>query len=210
MKITIYRNGNDGGLSIEDGESEANVTRVIMQSAVSFVVSSVPSDLNNTQKEEIVRNFAKAAELEMRLALSRNPVTGRFEDKEAAFMEELIKRAMEEYKNILIAGTPSDRARAIAEAGNDRSLTDEEFHELTAMIKGVVRPGRRKMTPDEAKLWAEVSRINTRLKDEMVNAGFAVRALPGDLQEDAINVLSRTVSGMLGDLTAMMAETGEP
>ena len=117
---------------------------------------------------------------------------------------------LEEYKNILITGTPSDRARAIAEAGNDRSLTDEEFHELTAMIKGVVRPGRRKMTPDEAKLWAEVSRINTRLKDEMVNAGFAVRALPGDLQEDAINVLSRTVSGMLGDLTAMMAETGEP
>ena len=89
MKITIYRNGNDGGLSIEDGESAADVTRVIMQSAVSFVVSSVPSDLNNTQKEEIIRNFAKAAELEMRLALSR------FEDKEAAFMEELIKRAME-------------------------------------------------------------------------------------------------------------------
>lgn len=95
MKITIYRNGNDGGLRIEDGESEADVTRVIMQSAVSFVVSSVPSDLNNTQKEEIVRNFAKAAELEMRLALSRNQVTGRFEDKEAAFMEELMKRAME-------------------------------------------------------------------------------------------------------------------
>ena len=94
-KAVCGRNGNDGGLSIEDGESEADVTRVIMQSAVSFVVSSVPSDLNNTQKEEIVRNFAKAAELEMRLALSRNPVTGRFEDKEAAFMEELIKRAME-------------------------------------------------------------------------------------------------------------------
>lgn len=53
---------------------------------------------------------------------------------------------LEEYKNILITGTPSDRARA----------------------------------------------------------------LPGDMQEDAINVLSRTVSGMLGDLTAMMAETGEP
>lgn len=218
MKITIYRNGNDGGLSIEDGESAADVTRVIMQSAVSFVVSSVPSDLNNTQKEEIVRNFAKAAELEMRLALSRNPVTGRFEDKEAAFMEELIKTGdggqaemtLEEYKNILITGTPSDRARAIAEAGNDRSLTDEEFHELTAMIKGVVRPGRRKMTPDEAKLWAEVSRINTRLKDEMVNAGFAVRALPGDLQEDAINVLSHTVSGMMSSLAALMAETGEP
>lgn len=95
MKITIYRNGNDCVLSIEDGESEVDVTRVIMQSAVSFVVSSVPSDLNNTQKEEIVRNFAKAAELEMRLALSRNQVTGRFEDKEAAFMEELMKRAME-------------------------------------------------------------------------------------------------------------------
>lgn len=45
MKITIYRNGNDGGLSIEDGESAEDVTRVIMQSAVSFVVSSVPSDL---------------------------------------------------------------------------------------------------------------------------------------------------------------------
>lgn len=42
MKITIYRNGNDGGLSIEDGESAADVTRVIMQSAVSFVVSSSP------------------------------------------------------------------------------------------------------------------------------------------------------------------------
>lgn len=95
MKITIYRNGNDGVLSIDDGESEVDVTRVIMQAAVSFVVSSVPSDLNNTQKEEIIRNFAKAAELEMRLALSLNPVKGRFEDKEAAFMEELIKRAME-------------------------------------------------------------------------------------------------------------------
>ena len=46
MKITIYKNGNDCGLSIEDGESAADVTRVIMRSAVSFVVSSVPSDLN--------------------------------------------------------------------------------------------------------------------------------------------------------------------
>ena len=96
MKITIYRNGNDGGLSTDDGESAADVTRVIMQSAVSFVVSSVPSDLNNTQKEEIVRNFAKAAELEMRLALSRKTVTGLFEEKEAALMEELMKRAMED------------------------------------------------------------------------------------------------------------------
>lgn len=117
---------------------------------------------------------------------------------------------LEEYKNILITGTPSDRARAIAEAGNDRSLTDEEFHELTAMIKGVVRPGRRKMTLDEAKLWAEISLVNTRLKNAMNDAAFAVRALPGDLQEDAINVLSRTVSGMMSSLAALMAETGEP
>lgn len=117
---------------------------------------------------------------------------------------------LEDYKNILRTGTPSDRARAIAEAGNDRSLTDEEFHELTAMIKRVVRPARRKMTPDEAKLWAEISLVNTRLKNAMNDAAFAVRALPGDLQEDAINVLSHTLSGMLGDLTAMMAETGEP
>lgn len=117
---------------------------------------------------------------------------------------------LEEYKNILVTGTPSDRARAIAEAGNDRSLTDEEFHELTAMIKGVVRPGRRKMTPDEAKLWAEISLVNTRLKNAMNDAAFAVRALPGDLQEDAINVLSHTLSGMMSSLAALMAETGEP
>ena len=117
---------------------------------------------------------------------------------------------LEEYEQILRTGTPSDRARAIAAASDDKEVSDEEFHQLAALIKGAVRPSARKMTPDEAKLWAEVSRINTRLKDEMVNAGFAVRALPGDLQEDAINVLSRTVSGMLGDLTAMMAETGEP
>ena len=68
---------------------------------------------------------------------------------------------LEDYKNILRTGTPSDRARAIAEAGNDRSLTDEEFHELTAMIKGVVRPARRKMTPDEAKLWAVLRLFRT-------------------------------------------------
>ena len=96
MKITIYRNGNEGSLRIEDGESAADVTRAIMQSAVSFVVSGVPSDLNNTKKKEIVQNFAKAAELEMLLALIHNPVTGRFEEKEAAFMEELMKRAMED------------------------------------------------------------------------------------------------------------------
>lgn len=44
----------------------------------------------------------------------------------------------------------------------------------------------------------------------MVNAGFAVRALPGDLQEDAIDVLSHTLSGMMSSLAALMAETGEP
>ena len=92
----------------------------------------------------------------------------------------------------------------------DKELSKEEFHQLTALIKGAVRPSARKMTPDEAKLWAEVSRVNTRLKQEMVAASFTVRALPGDLQEDAINILSKTVSEMLGDLTRLMAETGEP
>lgn len=114
---------------------------------------------------------------------------------------------LEEYEQIMRTGTPSDRARAIAEAGNDKELSEEEFHQLTALIKGAVRPAARKMTPDEAKLWAEVSRVNTRLK---LAASFTVRALPGDLQEDAINILSKTVSEMLGDLTRLMAETGEP
>ena len=103
---------------------------------------------------------------------------------------------LEEYEHILRTGTPSDRARAIAAASDDKEVSEEEFHQLTALIKGAVRPSARKMTPDEAKLWAEVS--------------FTVRALPDDLQEDAINILSKTVSGMLGDLTRLMAETGEP
>ena len=117
---------------------------------------------------------------------------------------------LEEYEHIMRTGTPSDRARAIAAAGNDKELSEEEFHRLTALIKGAVRPSTRKLTPDEAKLWAEVSRVNTRLKQEMVAASFTVRALPGDLQEDAINILSKTVSGMMGDLSRLMAETGEP
>lgn len=108
---------------------------------------------------------------------------------------------LEEYEQIMRTGTPSDRARAIAAANDDKELSEEEFHQLTALIKGAVRPSARKMTPDEAKLWAEVSRVNTRLKQEMVAASFTVRALPGDLQEDAINTLSKTVSGMLGDLS---------
>ncbi len=86
---------------------------------------------------------------------------------------------LEEYEHILRTGTPSDRARAIAAASNDKELSEEEFHRLTALIKGAVRPSARKMTPDEAKLWAEVSRVNTRLKQEMVAASFTVRALPG-------------------------------
>ena len=117
---------------------------------------------------------------------------------------------LEEYEHILRTGTPSDRARAIAAASDDKEVSDEEFHQLAALIKGAVRPSARKMTPDEAKLWAEVSRVNIRLKQEMVAASFTVRALPGVLQEDAINSLSKTVSGMLGDLTRLMAETGEP
>lgn len=144
-------------------------------------------------------------------------VTRGVEGKEAKFIAALYgmnaggrKMKLEEYEQIMRTGTPSDRARAIAEAGNDKELSEEEFHQLTALIKGAVRPRARKMTPDEAKLWAEVSRVNTRLKQEMVAASFTVRALPGDLQEDAINILSKTVSGMLGDLTRLMAETGEP
>lgn len=117
---------------------------------------------------------------------------------------------LEEYEQIMRTGTPSDRARAIAAASDDKELSEEEFHQLTALIKGAVRPSARKMTLDEAKLWAEVSRVNTRLKQEMVAASFTVRALPGDLQEDAINILSKTVSGMLGDLSRLMAEIGEP
>ena len=75
---------------------------------------------------------------------------------------------LEEYEHIMRTGTPSDRARAIAAASNDKELSEEEFHQLTALIKGAVRPGTRKLTPDEAKLWAEVGRINTRLKQERV------------------------------------------
>jgi hypothetical protein len=66
---------------------------------------------------------------------------------------------LEEYEHIMRTGTPSDRARAIAAASNDKELSEEEFHQLTALIKGAVRPRARKMTPDEAKLWAEVSRV---------------------------------------------------
>lgn len=144
-------------------------------------------------------------------------VTRGVEGKEAKFMAALYgmnaggrKMKLEEYEQIMRTGTPSDRARAIAAANDDKELSEEEFHQLTALIKGAVRPSARKMTPDEAKLWAEVSRVNTRLKQEMVAASFTVRALPGDLQEDAINTLSKTVSGMLGDLSRLMAETGEP
>lgn len=117
---------------------------------------------------------------------------------------------LEEYEHIMRTGTPSDRARAIAAASNDKELSEEEFHQLTALIKGAVRPRARKMTPDEAKLWAEVSRVNTRLKQEMAAASFTVRAMPGELQEDAINILAKTVSGMRGDLFRLMEETREP
>lgn len=69
---------------------------------------------------------------------------------------------LEEYEQIMRTGTPSDRARAIAAANDDKELSEEEFHQLTALIKGAVRPSARKMTPDEAKLWAEVSRVKRR------------------------------------------------
>lgn len=117
---------------------------------------------------------------------------------------------LEEYEHILRTGTPSDRARAIAAASDDKEVSEEEFHQLTALIKGAVRPSARKMTPDEAKLWAGGEPGEHPAEQEMVAASFTVRALPDDLQEDAINILSKTVSGMLGDLTRLMAETGEP
>lgn len=94
--------------------------------------------------------------------------------------------------------------------------TNPQFaEEISRGIKGMLLDTEdlkvtRGMEGKEAKLWAEVSRVNTRLKQEMVAASFTVRALPGDLQEDAINILSKTVSEMLGDLTRLMAETGEP
>lgn len=171
-----------------------------------------PMATNPQFAEEISRGIK-----EMLLDTEDLKVTRGVEGKEAKFMAALYgmntggeKMKLEEYEQILRTGTPSDRARAIAAASDDKEVSDEEFHQLTALIKGAVRPSARKMTPDEAKLWAEVSRVNTRLKQEMVAASFTVRALPGDLQEDAINILSKTVSGMLGDLTRLMAETGEP
>lgn len=59
---------------------------------------------------------------------------------------------LEEYEHIMRTGTPSDRARAIAAAGNDKELSEEEFYQLTALIKGAVRPSTRKLTPDEARV----------------------------------------------------------
>lgn len=171
-----------------------------------------PMATNPQFAEEISRGIK-----EMLLDTEDLKVTRGMEGKEAKFMAALYgmnaggrKMKLEEYEQIMRTGTPSDRARAIAAANDDKELSEEEFHQLTALIKGAVRPSARKMTPDEAKLWAEVSRVNTRLKQEMVAASFTVRALPGDLQEDAINTLSKTVSGMLGDLSRLMAETGEP
>ena len=58
---------------------------------------------------------------------------------------------LEEYEQILRTGTPTDRARAIAAASDDKELSEEEFHQLTALIKGAVRPRARKMTPDEIR-----------------------------------------------------------
>lgn len=171
-----------------------------------------PMATNPQFAEEISRGIK-----EMLLDTEDLKVTRGMEGKEAKFMAALYgmnaggrEMKLEEYEQILRTGTPSDRARAIAAASDDKEVSEEEFHQLAALIKGAVRPTARRMTPDEAKLWAEVSRINTRLKQEMVAASFTVRALPGDLQEDAINILSKTVSGMLGDLTRLMAETGEP
>ena len=37
---------------------------------------------------------------------------------------------LEEYEQIMRTGTPSDRARAIAAANDDKELSKEEFHFL--------------------------------------------------------------------------------
>ena len=146
-----------------------------------------PMATNPQFAEEISRGIK-----EMLLDTEDLKVTRGVEGKEANVIVtvEHEEKELEEYEHIMRTGTPSDRARAIAAASNDKELSEEEFHQLTALIKGAVRPGTRKLTPDEAKLWAEVGRINTRLKQEMVAASFTVRALPGDLQEDAINILA--------------------
>lgn len=47
---------------------------------------------------------------------------------------------LEEYEQILRTGTPSDRARAIAAASDDKEVSDEEFHQLAALIKGLSGP----------------------------------------------------------------------
>ena len=36
---------------------------------------------------------------------------------------------LEEYEQITRTGTPSDRARAIAAASDDKELSEEEFHQ---------------------------------------------------------------------------------
>lgn len=117
---------------------------------------------------------------------------------------------LEEYEAILRTGTPSERARAVAEAGADKELTDEEFHELTALLKGAVRPRNRKMNPAEAQLWAAVSLANCHMKKSFDEASLAIGMLPGYLQEDAINAFSHTMGEMRSRLARMMAETGEP
>lgn len=43
---------------------------------------------------------------------------------------------LEEYEHIMRTGTPSDRARAIAAASDDKEVSEEELHQLTALIKG--------------------------------------------------------------------------
>ena len=103
---------------------------------------------------------------EMLLDTEDLKVTRGMEGKEAKFMAAGgRKMKLEEYEQIMRTGTPSDRARAIAAANDDKELSEEEFHQLTALIKGAVRPSARKMTPDEAKLWAEVSRVQDRERD---------------------------------------------
>lgn len=122
---------------------------------------------------------------------------------------------LEDYKNILRTGTPSDRARAIAEAGNDRSLTDEEFHELTAMIKGVVRPPAAGKTAagNNCEFWPDERVGGNRRRG--CGHGNAVPLRPGRLQDRGRSAgcagrgcIGKTAEGNGGDDTSAASAGG--
>ena len=116
---------------------------------------------------------------------------------------------LEEYLEIMRVGTPSDKAVAVVKASSDPEMTDDDFHQLTALLKGAARP-RVKMTADESKLWAEVSRVNLKLKNLSREIKASVAVLPKSLQEDAVRAFSDTLTLLRGTLADIQNETGEP